>query len=233
MQTPLVPDEVVFETDFGVRFGVFICFDILFKSPALDLVSKGIRDFVYPTFWFSELPYLTALQTQNMWAYTHDVVLLAAGGNVPRISTTGSGIYNGRRGPIHTVLSDRYQLRTVIADIAIDRDSAENNEIEADVSSELPTTILPGLHILSENLTEFNVKFLHFNESTTQTGEVAHKGVRCVYDVSVTDRQTSDAVIHSLHGNRPNGFKTLAIRRSISRTLLPHSTGREGTSLQK
>lgn len=53
------PDHSSFTTDFNVTFGHFICFDILFQTPAQDLVERGITDFVYPTMWFSELPFLT------------------------------------------------------------------------------------------------------------------------------------------------------------------------------
>lgn len=53
------PDHSSFTTDFNVTFGHFVCFDILFQSPAQDLVESGITDFIYPTMWFSELPFLT------------------------------------------------------------------------------------------------------------------------------------------------------------------------------
>lgn len=54
---------IKFKTDFGVTFGTFICFDIMFKTPSLDLLSKheDVTDIVYPTAWFSELPFLTGL----------------------------------------------------------------------------------------------------------------------------------------------------------------------------
>lgn len=53
------PDVITFRTDFNVTFGVFICFDLMFDEPALNLVEQGIEHIVYPTMWFSELPYLT------------------------------------------------------------------------------------------------------------------------------------------------------------------------------
>lgn len=55
----LVPDVVTFRTDFNVTFGIFICFDLFFQEPAITLVDNGIKHFVFPTMWFSELPYLT------------------------------------------------------------------------------------------------------------------------------------------------------------------------------
>lgn len=68
--TTYVPDYSTFTTDFNVTFGHFICFDILFQTPAQDLADRGITDFIYPTMWFSELPFLTGkfcyLYTKNI-----------------------------------------------------------------------------------------------------------------------------------------------------------------------
>lgn len=39
---------------------MFICFDILFQDPAARLVrEKGVKDIIYSTAWFSEIPLLT------------------------------------------------------------------------------------------------------------------------------------------------------------------------------
>lgn len=54
------PEIVTFDTDFGVKFGTFICFDILFREPATQLTRvHQVTDIVYPTAWFSETPFLT------------------------------------------------------------------------------------------------------------------------------------------------------------------------------
>lgn len=54
------PDISIFETDFGATFGLFTCFDILFKRPTLELSRKfGVTHFIFPSMWFSELPFLT------------------------------------------------------------------------------------------------------------------------------------------------------------------------------
>lgn len=102
---PFKPAAVWFDTDFGVRFGHFICFDLMFRSPALDLVRyEGITDIIFPTMWFSELPFLTAVQAQQHWAYTNNVNLLAAGANNPGFGSTGTGIYAGKRGSLASVM---------------------------------------------------------------------------------------------------------------------------------
>lgn len=93
------PDVSTFATDFGVTFGHFICFDMLFYEPAMVLVRDlNITDIIYPTYWFSELPFLTALQLQEGWSFGNNVNLLAADASDPAGKTTGSGIYAGRLG---------------------------------------------------------------------------------------------------------------------------------------
>lgn len=114
-----MPEIVSFDTDFGVKFGTFICFDILFSEPAIQLTRvHQVTDIVYPTAWFSEVPFLTgkqnvmksfppfhqnililliilAIQTQAGWSFAEDVNLLAAGYNRPSFGNAGSGIYLG------------------------------------------------------------------------------------------------------------------------------------------
>ncbi|KYN09055.1 PREDICTED: vanin-like protein 2 [Trachymyrmex cornetzi] len=94
-----IPEVVTFNTDFGVKFGTFTCFDIYFRKPALQLTRDyQVTDFVYPTAWFSEVPFLTAVQLQSGWSFAENVNLLASGYNRPSFGNAGSGIYLGRKG---------------------------------------------------------------------------------------------------------------------------------------
>ncbi|KAM7350200.1 uncharacterized protein ACRADG_008837 [Cochliomyia hominivorax] len=96
--TTLFPEMDWFDTDFGVRFGHFICFDILFYAPAQSLVHEGITDFIFPSMWFSQLPFLTAVQVHQSWSFANNVNLLAAGSSNPLVGSTGTGVYHGREG---------------------------------------------------------------------------------------------------------------------------------------
>lgn len=40
---PLTPDIAYFDTSFGVRFGMMICFDLMFESPQKELLELGIK----------------------------------------------------------------------------------------------------------------------------------------------------------------------------------------------
>lgn len=58
VNTTHVAELSTFETDFGVTFGIIICFDVLFFEPAMQLVQKGIKNFIFSAMWTSELPFL-------------------------------------------------------------------------------------------------------------------------------------------------------------------------------
>jgi pantetheine hydrolase len=59
VNTTLTAELSTFDTDFGVTFGNIICFDVLFLDPAMRLVQMGVKNFIFPGMWTSELPFLT------------------------------------------------------------------------------------------------------------------------------------------------------------------------------
>jgi predicted amidohydrolase len=64
---PIKASMATFDTDFGVTFGHFVCFDLMFRKPALELVrTMNITDIIFPTMWFSELPFLTGVQGKKI-----------------------------------------------------------------------------------------------------------------------------------------------------------------------
>ena len=89
-----VPPEVIlstFRTDFNVTFGQFICFDLMFDKPSLQLINDlGVTDIVYSTYWYSEAPFLFSVMAQCGWANANNVNLLASCHNDPRTASGGS-----------------------------------------------------------------------------------------------------------------------------------------------
>ena len=83
-------NRTTFVTSFGVEFGVFICFDIIFEVLPWP---KSVTHFVFPTEWSNTFfPGLTAHREQQLWTALHGAVLLAANqGQNANIS--GSGIW--------------------------------------------------------------------------------------------------------------------------------------------
>lgn len=112
------PEVATFTTDFNVTFGHIVCFDIYFNAPALTLINDhNITDILYPVRWFSELPYLTAVQTQSAWSYANNVNLLASGYNNPATGNGGSGIYIGSSGSLVTLWSEKPKNALLVAKV--------------------------------------------------------------------------------------------------------------------
>lgn len=114
---PDPPEFAIFETDFGRRVGMFICFDILFKE-ASELVTRFHIDVaVFSTWWFDELPKWFSVATQEAWSLRHNVPLLASGIQRPRTGSLGSGIYLGNRGPLIYTYSPDGKDKLLVADL--------------------------------------------------------------------------------------------------------------------
>lgn len=93
---PPTMELAYFDSPYG-RFGLFTCFDMIFKSPAIDLVEKyQVDTMIFPTFWFDELPILSAVQYQDGWSLRNKVNLLASNILYPSLGSGGSGIYTGQ-----------------------------------------------------------------------------------------------------------------------------------------
>ncbi|CAJ1064676.1 biotinidase-like isoform X1 [Xyrichtys novacula] len=60
--TPPQPEIITFDTPFAGKFGLLICFDIVFYKPTIALVEKGVRQLIFPTAWFNTLPLLDSVQ---------------------------------------------------------------------------------------------------------------------------------------------------------------------------
>lgn len=84
---------VSFQTSFGVTFGTFTCYDILFRKPGNCLLDKGIKNFVLPTEWGSSFPYYMSVAVQQSWSRKHGVNILAANMHFNLSYSTGSGLY--------------------------------------------------------------------------------------------------------------------------------------------
>lgn len=90
---PAHPEVVTFDSPFGVRFGMFVCFDIMFGDPANVARARGVTDFVFSSWWVNFPPLLLASQVQSGWAAARGANLVAANTAEPGWHGAGSGIY--------------------------------------------------------------------------------------------------------------------------------------------
>lgn len=114
--TPQKAEIVVFNTSFGVTFGVFTCFDMLFHDPAITLVEKyGVRNIVFPTAWMDGFPILASVEFQQGWSRLTCVNLLAANQHQPVLDMVGSGIYSCGEALTYVYDMETYEGHLLIA----------------------------------------------------------------------------------------------------------------------
>nr|XP_008191353.1 PREDICTED: vanin-like protein 1 [Tribolium castaneum] len=194
-------EKVVIYTDFGVKFGIFTCFDILFKSPALDLVKEDIDGVIFPSNWYSELPFLTSLQTQQMWAYNYDVLFFGAGGNYPKVGTGGSGIYNASRGTISQgyvakggshIFAFRSKNGQVLVppEPNIDILAKEMDEFYLATDSSIPSFSSTVLNV--DNKTDFETHICHTNSETKSE-------LCCNFTIQISTKQHNSIFFYTYH----------------------------------
>eukprot|EP00735_Rhodelphis_limneticus_P010169 TRINITY_DN2927_c1_g1::TRINITY_DN2927_c1_g1_i1::g.4626::m.4626 TRINITY_DN2927_c1_g1::TRINITY_DN2927_c1_g1_i1::g.4626 ORF type:complete len:282 (+),score=69.18,sp/A6QQ07/BTD_BOVIN/33.45/1e-34,CN_hydrolase/PF00795.17/8.1e-11,DUF2482/PF10655.4/0.2,DUF2482/PF10655.4/1e+04 TRINITY_DN2927_c1_g1_i1:36-881(+) len=70
--TPPV-EHVTFKTPFAT-FGIFVCFDIMFQSPAVDLVEQGVEHFIYSV----AMDAWAGTQVHAAWSKRYSTVMLAS-----------------------------------------------------------------------------------------------------------------------------------------------------------
>ncbi|XP_063297254.1 pantetheinase-like [Pelobates fuscus] len=91
---PKEPEIVTFDTPFG-KFGIFICYDILFHDPAITLVTQhNIDTVIFTTAWFNTLPHYSAVQFHSSWAMAMGTNLLSSNIHNTSMGMTGSGVFS-------------------------------------------------------------------------------------------------------------------------------------------
>ena len=104
---PPGPEYAIFSTPIGT-FASFVCFDILFKEPAVDLVVKhNVTNILFPTAWGSVLPAMSGIGYHESWAVRMGVNLVTSQLHVPELRFAGSVIAAGADGAV--AYSNRYE----------------------------------------------------------------------------------------------------------------------------
>ena len=105
---------VTFTTTFGVKFGTFTCYDILYPDPGSCLLKDDVENFVYTTAWGNSFPFYMSIAVQQGWSLKHQVNFLAANQHDPtiRASGTGSGLYTAGAAVEYLLNSSAWQMST-------------------------------------------------------------------------------------------------------------------------
>lgn len=184
---PFKPQMATFTTDFGVKFGHFICFDLMFRYPAVELIrSHNVTDVIFPTMWFSEAPFLISVQAQLNWAYSYNVNFLAAGANFPAIGSSGTGIYGGNKGAY--VMNIRGDNSSKVFVATVHKKIAENEAItiEHNVFKNSKEQ-MKTLYLKRDQLDVYDMKFLNDSDGThSNEMKICHGATCCNIKVNYT-----------------------------------------------
>ncbi|KAM4725043.1 biotinidase-like [Anableps anableps] len=118
--TPPKLELITFDTPFAGKFGLMICFDILFHDPTVALVKMGVRQLVFPTAWMNELPLLDSVQFHRAFSLGANVTVLSANTRNDRLIMTGSGIYTPFSATYHhAIKGDPEEGRLLVATVPV------------------------------------------------------------------------------------------------------------------
>lgn len=137
ISTTPAPELITFSTDFNETFGIFTCFDILFDYPALGLVKKNVKHFLYPTMWYSELPFLTASQVQQMWAEANNAVFLTSNVSYKRYGMGGSGIYLGKIGSLKNFKGPLNTTQYIYEEVNLENINIKPKKIDEEMAEDM------------------------------------------------------------------------------------------------
>uniref|UniRef100_UPI0037E97D3B biotinidase-like n=1 Tax=Semicossyphus pulcher TaxID=241346 RepID=UPI0037E97D3B len=142
--TPPQPEIITFDTPFAGRFGLIVCFDILFHEPTIALVKKGVRQLVFPTAWMNALPLLDSVQFHRALSLGANITVLAANLRHDRLNMRGSGIYTPFSATFHHAQrGDPEEGRLLVARVPVlDPERLEQRSAtqEKEVMAESPTS---------------------------------------------------------------------------------------------
>lgn len=184
-------ESMTFKTDFGVTFGIFTCFDITFKHPALTtLADPKVTDIVYPVAWFSHLPFIQSLSIHHGYTTSTGVNMLAAGLHDPASRNGGTAIYVAGGNISKVYLTEKEGSKLIIANVpkrsnrkppnpcqVVHIPPSSNVEKVEDINSFMTST---------ENLVNYTFKAVDFSQTKIHETVCSGKNFCCNFDISIT-----------------------------------------------
>ena len=139
-----------FDTDFGARIGLFICFDRIFKDPMISLTEKyNVTTMALSTRFFDGYPFMLSHQIDQAWSQKLRINIITSNHKNPGLGTTGSGIFSPDKVAIyeHDSIDVKTRVKSVllVANLPVDPKSrdycdpkSKRMEIAHDVSHVIP-----------------------------------------------------------------------------------------------
>lgn len=140
--------------------------------------------------WFSELPFLTAVQAQNMWAMKQGVNFLAAGASNPNVGSTGSGIYS-KDGPITAVMSGTPLRRAFLAEVTKKQFWHELTTKVQQPQPDVEDTKPEDIRMKRDKLEVYTAKHLDLKQTPKVQENLCYEELCCEFEIQVSHRAVS------------------------------------------
>jgi predicted amidohydrolase len=180
---PINQHPVAFDL-FGVRFGMMICFDIMFAKPQVEMLKRyGVTDVIFSSWWVNTPPVLTATQIQQAWSRSFGLNMLASNsGYNERVS--GSGIFSrGVALASFTNPTMTSQSRMLIADVPKIQPRKEDPD-----TPQLPNAkriAMEGVALDKPLILDTKVLRTWDSSGTMLTDMVEVHGIRCTFSYQI------------------------------------------------
>ncbi|GBL95457.1 Pantetheinase [Araneus ventricosus] len=142
VNVPVETEVGIFETEFG-KFGMIVCFDLVFKEAVLLKDEYDIDTLLFPTYWYDDIVPLNAVEFQQAWAIGNGVNVLSANTHAPGTGSMGSGIFSKDDGALVYTYEPDGKSKLLLANVGIKGDSEIPNIsslIEITPDSAVPIT---------------------------------------------------------------------------------------------
>ncbi|KRT85800.1 hypothetical protein AMK59_1391, partial [Oryctes borbonicus] len=197
-------NEVVTFVGFNnITFGLFTCFDILFRTPAQDVLALGATDIIYLTAWTSETPFHHSFSIQDGYAKANGVNLLVSGYSNVTNGMAGAAIFSADGAIISSSVTPAAAQNIFSATLnVIMRRTPEavcnNSTIGAPRIGVLPE-ITAVLLVMHENMDLYTFEDLPLNVNTT-SGQICSEGTDfcCDYHIEFQTSLTTNSTIYKM-----------------------------------
>lgn len=209
LNTPPEDELIVVETELG-RFGMQVCFDMIYNKPGVILAAQDkIDTMLFPTWWFNEVPFLSAAQYQMAWSFGNKINVLASNIHKIEVGSKGSGIFSGARGQFEVVNVADAKARLLVASVPISPSSSAQcslDPVTVEVPQKVPIPVNVQYRYQIMNLTETDVVKLDLTQEETSS---CVRGVCCTlqYKVdSATIKSSEEFYLIATNRTRPGAY---------------------------
>ncbi|KAG5873699.1 hypothetical protein JTB14_000874 [Gonioctena quinquepunctata] len=229
-------NRAIFNTDFGITFGMFTCFDMFFFDPSRSiLVNTSVSDIIFPTAWFSALPFFHSLSFHSAYAMANKVNVLASNLNDPMEGMGGSGVYGADGTVFSYFISGTPSSKLIIT--SVKNTAKDFSPLGFEILDETSSKPLLDGYLATRYFESHNYQFKDLDLSQeTLLEQICDGSFCCSFNITVSPNNSTD--FYKLMAYRgPNRLEDF-LQQNVKicslvacKTILPSSCGTSNVTL--